>query len=192
MLPLKLIFVAVELECSYYNMKVQSLQLFLVKGRMEFSNVTSEGEQLVAQAKIQIYPASNGEISPFWRDKYERDAKKYWDIFYKRHQDKFFKDRHYLDKEWGHYFSGGGRKVVLEVGCGVGNTIFPLIAVYPDTFVHACDFSQRAVNLVKMHKEFNEARVNAFVCDLTTDDLSKQISPSSVDIVTMYPLKRCP
>lgn len=38
--------------------------------------------------KIQIYPTSTGEISPFWRDKYEKDAKKYWDIFYKRHQDK--------------------------------------------------------------------------------------------------------
>ncbi|GFZ15552.1 S-adenosyl-L-methionine-dependent methyltransferases superfamily protein [Actinidia rufa] len=30
-----------------------------------------------------------------------------------------------------------------------------------------------------------ETRVNAFVCDLTADDLSKQISTSSVDIVTM-------
>ncbi|XP_050123706.1 uncharacterized protein LOC126601082 [Malus sylvestris] len=28
--------------------------------------------------------------------------------------EKFFKDRHYLDKEWGKYFSGAGRKVFLE------------------------------------------------------------------------------
>ncbi|KAL6984521.1 hypothetical protein U1Q18_017898 [Sarracenia purpurea var. burkii] len=35
------------------------------------------------------------------------------------------------------------------------------------------------------HKDFMETRVNAFVCDLTADDLSMQISPSSVDIVTM-------
>ncbi|KAA8546213.1 hypothetical protein F0562_003048 [Nyssa sinensis] len=108
-----------------------------------------------------------------------------WDVFYKRHQDRFFKDRHYLDKEWGNYFSGAGRKVILEVGCGAGNTIFPLIATYSDIFIHACDFSPRAVSLVKMHKDFIETRVNAFVCDLTVDDLSKQISPSSVDIVTM-------
>ncbi|KAL0394188.1 UNVERIFIED_CONTAM: Conserved oligomeric Golgi complex subunit [Sesamum latifolium] len=52
----------------------------------------------------------------------------------------FFKDRHYLDKEWGHHFS---------VGCGAGNTIFPLLATYPYIFIHACDFSPRAVNLVK-------------------------------------------
>ncbi|GER35402.1 methyltransferase [Striga asiatica] len=127
----------------------------------------------------------------FFVNKYEKDAKKYWDIFYKRHQDRFFKDRHYLDKEWGHHFSGEGRQVILEVGCGAGNTIFPLLATYPDIFVHACDFSPRAVNLVKMHKEFTEARVNAFVCDLTTDDLSLHVAPSSVDIVTMYPQKKC-
>ncbi|XP_011081661.1 uncharacterized protein LOC105164656 isoform X2 [Sesamum indicum] len=137
------------------------------------------------QPKIQIYSPSNDEVSAFWREKYEKDAKKYWDIFYKRHQDKFFKDRHYLDKEWGHHFSGEGRRVILEVGCGAGNTIFPLLATYPDILIHACDFSPRAVNLVKMHKDFTEARVNAFVCDLTIDDLSLHVAPSSVDIVTM-------
>ncbi|KAG8375693.1 hypothetical protein BUALT_Bualt10G0127100 [Buddleja alternifolia] len=137
------------------------------------------------QPKIQIYSPSNDEVSAFWREKYEKDAKKYWDIFYKRHQDRFFKDRHYLDKEWGRHFSGDGRKVILEVGCGAGNTIFPLLATYPDLFVHACDFSPRAVNLVKIHKDFTEARVNAFVCDLTSDDLCQHITPSSVDVVTM-------
>ena len=36
-----------------------------------------------------------------------------------------------------------------------------------------------------MHKDFKESQVSAFVCDLTVDDLSKEISPSSIDIVTM-------
>ncbi|KAL6008122.1 hypothetical protein ACLOJK_033628 [Asimina triloba] len=133
-------------------------------------------------------------------DKYERDARKYWDIFYKRHQDKFFKDRHYLDKEWGHYFdvnrtphnirftNGATRTIDVTwnlIGCGAGNTIFPLIALYPDIFVYACDFSPRAIDLVKAHKDFREDHVNAFVCDLTVDDLSEKILPSTVDIVTM-------
>ncbi|PON71715.1 Methyltransferase type [Parasponia andersonii] len=136
--------------------------------------------------RLQIYSTSaNGGVSPFWREKYEKDAKKYWDVFYKRHQDKFFKDRHYLDKEWGHYFFGAGRKTILEVGCGAGNTIFPLVATYPDNFVYACDFSPRAVKLVKTHKDFRDSHVSAFVCDLTVDDLNDYISPSSVDIVTM-------
>lgn len=151
----------------------------------------SNVEQQSPSQKFQIYSTANTGVTPFWREKYERDAKKYWDVFYKRHQDKFFKDRHYLDKEWGQYFAGEERRVVLEVGCGAGNTIFPLVATYPNIFVHACDFSPRAVNLVKTHKDYLETCVGAFVCDLTVDDLSKEISPSSVDIVTMCPLRRC-
>lgn len=135
--------------------------------------------------KIQIYSTPNNEVTPFWKEKYERDAKKYWDVFYKRHQDRFFKDRHYLDKEWGHFFSKAEEKVILEVGCGAGNTIFPLAATYPGIFIHACDFSPRAVELVKAHKDFNKEKINAFACDLTSEDLLKHISPSSVDIVTM-------
>ncbi|CAH8341928.1 unnamed protein product [Eruca vesicaria subsp. sativa] len=142
-----------------------------------------EQENLIE--KLQIYPTSKAGVSPFWRDKYEKDAKKYWDIFYKHHGDRFFKDRHYLDKEWNSYFSASGEKVILEVGCGAGNTIFPLIATYPHIFVYACDFSPRAVDLVKAHEEYTETRVCAFACDLTRDDLDKHISPSSVDIVTM-------
>ncbi|KAH7855960.1 hypothetical protein Vadar_031018 [Vaccinium darrowii] len=149
------------------------------------TDVRDNMEQAKPLPQLQIYPTLSDGISPFWREKYERDARKYWDVFYKRHNDRFFKDRHYLDKEWGHYFCGAERKVILEVGCGAGNTIFPLIATYPTIFVHACDFSPRAVNLVKAHKDFMETQVNAFVCDLTADDLSKQISPSSVDLVTM-------
>ncbi|KAM6559284.1 hypothetical protein CsatA_028523 [Cannabis sativa] len=152
---------------------------------MASSNVEEAVEEVNPVPRLQIYSTSANGVSQFWIEKYEREAKKYWDVFYKRHQDKFFKDRHYLDKEWGHYFSGAGRKTILEIGCGAGNTIFPLVATYPDIFIYACDFSQRAVNLVKAHKDFNDSHVSAFVCDLTSDDLTDHISPSSVDIVTM-------
>ncbi|WVZ55430.1 hypothetical protein U9M48_006090 [Paspalum notatum var. saurae] len=151
----------------------------------------SAGEQQKQQpgtARISSSSAGSGRlVTPFWKEKYERDARRYWDIFYKRHEDKFFKDRHYLDKEWGKYFEGqdGGKMVVLEVGCGAGNTIFPLLSTYPDIFVHACDFSPRAVDLVKKHKDFKPDRINAFVCDITSEQLTKSMEPSSADIVTM-------
>ncbi|CAI9114370.1 OLC1v1015086C5 [Oldenlandia corymbosa var. corymbosa] len=90
---------------------------------------------------------------------YSRNSRHFWDRFYKRHKNKFFKDRHYLEKDWGKYFCDSNdasgaessiRKVVLEVGCGTGNTLFPLVAAYPNVFVHACDFSSEAVRLVKI------------------------------------------
>ena len=32
--------------------------------------------------------------------KYEKEAQRYWDLFYKKNQEKFFKDRHYLFREF--------------------------------------------------------------------------------------------
>ncbi|KAL0354522.1 UNVERIFIED_CONTAM: tRNA N(3)-methylcytidine methyltransferase METTL6 [Sesamum radiatum] len=84
---------------------------------------------------------------------------KCWDKFYKRHQNK--------------------------IGCGAGNTIFPLIAAYPKLFVHACDFSTEALTLVKAHPNFNENQINLFICDVANDELCEKILPSSVDIVTL-------
>ncbi|EMS49884.1 hypothetical protein TRIUR3_10658 [Triticum urartu] len=96
--------------------------------------------------------SSGRPVTPFWKEKYERDARRYWDIFYKRHEDKFFKDRHYLDKEWGKYFEAqdGGNMVVLE-----------------------------------KHKDFRPDHVNAFACDITSEQLTDAVEPSSVDLVTM-------
>ncbi|KAK8966399.1 hypothetical protein KSP40_PGU002108 [Platanthera guangdongensis] len=147
------------------------------------------GSPAVDVKKTQIYPptssSSGRQVTPFWREKYEREAMRYWDLFYKRHQNKFFKDRHYLEKEWGRYFQERDNLVLLEVGCGVGNTIFPLVSTYPAIYIHACDFSPRAIDLVKAHNNYRDDQINAFVCDLTWHDLNEWIPSSSVDIVTM-------
>ena len=39
-------------------------------------------------------------ISDFKREKLETEAKKNWDLFYKRNSDHFFKDRHWLTREF--------------------------------------------------------------------------------------------
>jgi len=81
-------------------------------------------------------------------DKYEKEAGTNWDKFYKSHQTKFFKDRHYLEKafpdEFGVVYGGdgsasvaegndfdGGDFTIVEIGCGVGNTVLPLLELIP-------------------------------------------------------------
>ncbi|XP_009616038.1 tRNA N(3)-methylcytidine methyltransferase trm141 isoform X2 [Nicotiana tabacum] len=116
---------------------------------------------------------------------YSRRSQQYWDKFYKLHKNKFFKDRHYLEKDWRSYFDDEIESSHVKVGCGAGNTIFPLIATFPNLYVHACDFSPQAITLVKSHANFSAEKMNVFVCDAAKDDLCVNVMPSTVDIVTL-------
>ena len=42
----------------------------------------------------------SGSTSDLRAEKFERNASRYWDRFYKEHQDGFFRDRHYLHREF--------------------------------------------------------------------------------------------
>ena len=51
-------------------------------------------------------------------------------------------------------FVQGRKKVLFEVGCGVGNFMFPLLEEdeSKSLFIYACDFSKRAVQFVKVSR----------------------------------------
>ena len=82
--------------------------------RIMASGTQDSRQQQIPTQRLQIY-SSTDTVSPFWRgislsckskiarackslifkkgffflaEKYEREAKRYWDVFYKRHQDK--------------------------------------------------------------------------------------------------------
>ncbi|KAI9168612.1 hypothetical protein H9P43_007985 [Blastocladiella emersonii ATCC 22665] len=58
-------------------------------------------------------------------------------------------------------------------------------ATDPKVFIHACDYSSSAVNLVKTNDEFDSKYVNAFVYDLTSDELPPSVQPGSVDVLVL-------
>ena len=156
------------------------------------------------------YTGGNAIVSAYWVERYERDAARYWDLFYRRNADHFFKDRHYLPAEWSELRPGGATpsgsggnetatgdddadgtdgvvsesraallagkagcaeaqpRVLLEAGCGVGNTLFPLMRLDSTLCVYALDFSSTAVSLVRAHPLAASGRLTAAVGDLTT------------------------
>lgn len=73
---------------------------------------------------------------------------------------------------------------ILEVGCGVGNTVFPLLnnTKSGHLFVHCCDYSSKAIEILKQNANYNEDVCHAFVWDIskkTTDEIPDE----SLDII---------
>ena len=52
------------------------------------------------------------------------------------------------------------KQILFEIGCGVGNFVFPLLKEdLGNFFVYACDFSSWAVEIVKNHELYDESKV---------------------------------
>jgi len=83
--------------------------------------------------------------------------------------------------------AGGGaeRLVLLEAGCGVGNTLFPLLRAHPALFVYAFDFSDTAVEIVKANPLALAGRVTAAVGDLTVGTLPSELAGCAADVCTL-------
>lgn len=128
------------------------------------------------------------------RTELESKSDENWDQFYGIHANRFFKDRNWLFTELPELLhleeekSGSEKKAVFEVGCGVGNTVFPILQriLNPNLMVYCCDFSPKAVDLVREHPEFNSNRCNPFVCNVTSQQSWNDQCPipdESLDIV---------
>ncbi|NXM67717.1 METL2 protein, partial [Serilophus lunatus] len=213
-------------------------------------------EEQESSARRKVEENSSQFLPQDKQEEYEVNAKRYWDDFYKIHENGFFKDRHWLFTEfpelapnWNsnqngdalHEWSnkeessnerlGGcenghcslesraesdlkGMKIppqvcpgdsaaqhqrdggfpgsaasfrVLEVGCGAGNTVFPILQTNndPGLFVYCCDFSTTAVDLVQNNAEYDSSRCFAFVHDVCNDQSPFPMPEESLDIVIL-------
>ncbi|KAL6768508.1 hypothetical protein ACKKBF_B11000 [Auxenochlorella protothecoides x Auxenochlorella symbiontica] len=112
----------------------------------------------------------------------EEDAARYWDLFYQRNAGKFFKDRHYLDREFPLLLTA---PCILELGCGVGNTLFPLAAANTQARLYACDFAPAAIRVLKQHPLYG-GRVTAHVADITKGPLAPAVPEGQVSAATLF------
>lgn len=136
-------------------------------------------------------------LSQFQRDKLEKEAKKNWDMFYKRNGDRFFKNRYWTRKEFHELFttesdvessSPSRTRYLLEIGCGCGDFVLPLLdnaivendaaaskrqqSLPNDLFIYCCDISDKAIEILKsnsVYKSLHPIRVKAFTANVITD-----------------------
>ncbi|XP_004630059.1 methyltransferase-like protein 2A [Octodon degus] len=214
-------------------------------------------EEQAAAAERKVQENSAQRVCAEKQVDYEVNAHKYWNDFYKVHENGFFKDRHWLFTEFPELAprpnqnhlkdlfletekgglsdcrnTEGGPGLtteqrscssaslrcetqtapegqtqkssplqmcadklpgssatyrILEVGCGVGNTVFPILQTNndPGLFVYCCDFSSTAVELVQTSSEYDPARCFAFVHDLCDEDQPYPVPENSIDVVVL-------
>lgn len=79
----------------------------------------------------------------------------------------------------------------LDVGCGVGNTTFPLLEANNRLFMYSCDFSSTAINVLRQNSLYDTSRCSAFVWDITQE--TTELPPESVDyVLCIYVLSAIP
>ncbi|KAF7317882.1 Methyltransferase-like protein [Mycena kentingensis (nom. inval.)] len=128
------------------------------------------------------------------KQKYNDRPARHWDIFYKNNTANFFKNRKWLHQEFRELTEAteptAGPVSIVEVGCGVGNSVFPLLSANsnPQLSLRAFDYSNRAIKLLQENPLYTSPPVGAIqaaVWDLTSPTLPDDLSPSSADIVIM-------
>ncbi|XP_015983649.1 tRNA N(3)-methylcytidine methyltransferase METTL2A isoform X2 [Rousettus aegyptiacus] len=215
-------------------------------------------EEQAAAAERKVRENSTQRVCQEKQVDYDINAHKYWNDFYKIHENGFFKDRHWLFTEFPElapsqnqndmkdllsenkgsempecrrehrpgliieqhqcYSDSLGHKTqtlpveenvtqklnhleicadefpgssatyrILEVGCGVGNTVFPILQTNndPRLFVYCCDFSSTAIELVQTNSAYDPSRCYAFVHDLCDEDKSYPVPRNSLDVIIL-------
>lgn len=157
----------------------------------------------LARADAQYATQRAHPVSAFDAARFNADPARWWNRFYTNNTANFFKDRKWLRQEFPVLTELTAARQeeeeeqeqktrettasILEVGAGAGNTAFPLLKANrnPGLMIHACDFSAKAVDLLRASPEYDERHMRASVWDLAGDDLPPGVPPNSIDVVLL-------
>ena len=130
-------------------------------------------------------------VSDFDKARFNNDPEKWWNQFYSNNTSNFFKDRKWLHQEFPILSKltakDAGSSSILEVGAGAGNTAFPILKANENgkMMVHACDFSRKAVELIRANEAYDPDHIQASVWDISSEVLPPGVRECSVDVVLL-------
>ncbi|KAL8699533.1 MAG: hypothetical protein Q9201_005961 [Fulgogasparrea decipioides] len=145
----------------------------------------------IAHFESQVIAQKAAPVSDFDRTRFNAEPAKWWNRFYANNTSNFFKDRKWLQQEFPVLKEvtrkGVGRKMLLEIGAGAGNTCFPILRgnENAELFVYACDFSQKAVDLIRESEVYDQSPLQAEIWDVASAELPPSLDEGSVDVVLM-------
>ena len=113
----------------------------------------------------------------------------HWNKFYSNHKaGNVYKPRRYLFSEFKNFLSHDSEeKTILEVGCGHGCSIFPLLESTSCSYI-ASDYSEEALNIMKADKQFDASRITTIIWDITTYPPSYLLEKKSNIILCIFTL----
>ena len=130
-------------------------------------------------------------VSDFDKARFNNNPEKWWNQFYSNNTSNFFKDRKWLHQEFPVLSKltakDAGPSTILEVGAGAGNTAFPILKANENEglMIHACDFSKKAVDLIRANEAYDVEHVQASVWDISSEDLPPGVREGSVDVALL-------
>ncbi|KAF2280691.1 methyltransferase [Westerdykella ornata] len=146
----------------------------------------------------QQYEKQRAEpVSEKDRERYNAQPEKFWNLFYKNNRANFFKNRKWLAQEFPILDQvtkeDSPPAKILEVGAGAGNSAFPILAKNKNAGlkIHACDFSKKAVEVIRANEAYDERFIQADVWDVAASPDSENaglppgVEEGSVDVVLM-------
>ncbi|POS86310.1 hypothetical protein EPUL_004073 [Erysiphe pulchra] len=142
-------------------------------------------------AELQYSKQREEPVSDFDKIRFNSDPAKWWNNFYKNNMGNFFKDRKWLQQEFPILSSAtqkdAGPITILEIGAGAGNTAFPILAINqnPELKIHACDFSKKAVEVMRENEAYGCNNMQADVWDITSESLPPGLDNQSVNIAIL-------
>ncbi|NXO20822.1 METL2 protein, partial [Cisticola juncidis] len=166
------------------------------KRRQEFKTqkISLEHTKIISDNSFSLKSGMFEEGEKYWKKNYEGVSTAVQGFVYNKNQVKALTDNPQgknCGEELGKVESFPGCDAtyrILEVGCGAGNSVFPILKVLcntPGTFLYCCDFASGAVELVKSHSSYNSAWCSAFVHDVCDDALPYPFPDEILDVILL-------